>query len=158
MTLAVHADVELFRYVGHEKQLHQETIAFSVSHDHSKLRIYSHYAVMNGPEQKYYLHTIPQFDVTTLDGKEQWTAYKFVNHFYEIWMPDLFKRIFSAIDSFPLDVSVNLSQQPELPFTEQSGLLHDFSIYNMVQLIVGSWSAQGKADDQSTTSNEKPPT
>lgn len=72
-------------------------------------------------------------------------------------MPEPFKKIFSAIDSFPLDVSFSLSQQPELPFTEQSGLLHDFGIYNLAQLIVDSWSAQEKADDQSTTLNEKPP-
>lgn len=73
MTLAVRADVELFRYVGHEKELHQETIAFSISHDHSKLWTYSHYAVINGPEQKDYRHTIPKFDakfdVTALDAK-----------------------------------------------------------------------------------------
>ncbi len=40
MTLAVRAVVELFRYVGREKELDREILAFSISHDHRSVRIY----------------------------------------------------------------------------------------------------------------------
>jgi hypothetical protein len=40
------AIVELFQYVGREKELDREILAFSVSHDHCAVRIYVHYAMI----------------------------------------------------------------------------------------------------------------
>ena len=40
MTLAVRAIVELFQYVGREKELDREILAFSISHDHRAVKIY----------------------------------------------------------------------------------------------------------------------
>ena len=84
MTLAVRAIVELFRYVGREKELDREILAFSISHDHRAVRIYGYYAVIEGKSQKYYRHPIHTFDFTALDGKDKWTAYKFTKNVYEI--------------------------------------------------------------------------
>ena len=42
MMLAVRGVVELFRLVKREKELHQEILAFSISHDHQTVRIYGH--------------------------------------------------------------------------------------------------------------------
>ena len=150
MTLAVRAIVELFRYVGREKELDREILAFSVSHDHRAVRIYGHYAVIEGKSQKYYRHPIHEFSFTALDGKDKWTTYKFTKNVYEIWMPKHFKRICSAIDAFPSGVSFDLSQQSELNFSEQSGLSQDFGAHSLAQSSIGSSSAQAQADDQST--------
>ena len=150
MTLAVRAIVELFRYVGREKELDREILAFSISHDHRAVRIYGHYAVIEGKSQKYYRHPIRTFDFTELDGKDKWTAYKFTKNVYEIWMPKHFEKICSAIDAFPSDMSFDLSQQSELNFPEQSGLSQDFGAHSLAQSSIGSGSAQGQPDDQST--------
>jgi hypothetical protein len=80
----------------------------------------------------------------------QGTAYKFTKNVYETWMPKHFKRICSAIDAFPADVSFDLSQQSELNFPEQSGLSQDFGAYSLSQSSIGSSSAQAQADYQST--------
>ena len=150
MTLAVRAVVELFRYVGREKELHREILAFSISHDHRAVRIYGHYAEIEGKTQKYYRHPIREFSFTELEGREKWTAYKFTKNIYEKWMPKHFDRICSAIDAFPSGVSFDLSQQSELNFTDPSGLSQDFGAQNLAQSSVGSSSARAQADDQST--------
>ena len=84
MTLAVRGVVELFKLVKREKELHQEILAFSISHDYRTVRIYSHYAVIDGPKTTFYRYPIHTFDFTALDGKEKWTAYKFTKNVYNI--------------------------------------------------------------------------
>ncbi|KAK3503320.1 hypothetical protein B0T13DRAFT_493149 [Neurospora crassa] len=98
MTLAVRAIVELFRLVKREDEANRQILAFSVSHDHQSVRIYGHYPVVTEKGTKYYRHPIRKFDFTDLDGKEKWTAYRFIKNVYDIWVPDHFKRICSAID------------------------------------------------------------
>jgi hypothetical protein len=101
MTMALRGIVELFRLVKRETEIHQEILAFSVSHDHSSVRIYGHYPIINGNKITFYRHPIHKFDFTALDGKEKWTAYKFTKNVYDIWMPTHFKRICLVIDELP---------------------------------------------------------
>ncbi|EQL31617.1 hypothetical protein, variant [Blastomyces dermatitidis ATCC 26199] len=109
-TIAVRATIELFKLVKREREVNREILAFSVSHDHTAVRIYGHYAVLEGEKMNFYRHPIHKFDFTTLDGKEKWTAYKFTRNVYDIWMPTHFKRICSAIDQIPPDVDFHISQ------------------------------------------------
>lgn len=84
MTIAVRTIVELFRYVKREKELDQEILAFSISHDHRTARIYGHYTLIDGNNTTFYRHPIHMFDFTALDGKEKWTAFKFVRNAYNV--------------------------------------------------------------------------
>lgn len=127
MTLAVRGVVELFRLVKREREIDREILAFSISHDNCAVRIYGHYPVIDEKNNiSYYRHSIRAFFFTALDGKEKWTAYKFVRNIYDEWMPMHFKRICSAIDDLPPDVSFNLSQSlsvsqhRETQFSQQS--------------------------------------
>lgn len=122
MTIAVRAVVELFRYVKREKELDREILAFSISHDHRTVRIYGHYTLIDGNKTTFYRHPIHTFDFTALDGKEKWTAFKFVRNIYNIWMPTHLNRIRSAIDQLPFDLDFGLSQQSELQFPGDSEL------------------------------------
>ena len=110
MTVAVKGVVELYRAVKRENELDQEILAFSISHDHSTVRIYGHYAIIMGDKTTFYRHPIHKFDFTALDGKDKWTAYKFTKNVYDTWMPIQYKRICSAIDELPSDVDFDLSQ------------------------------------------------
>ncbi|KAK3669157.1 hypothetical protein LTR78_010963 [Recurvomyces mirabilis] len=150
MTIAVRAVVELFRYVKREKEVDGEILAFSISHDHSVVRIYGHYAVIDGAKTMYYRHSIRKFDFTEMDGREKWTAYKFTRNVYDIWMPKHFQRICSAIHEFPPDVNFDVSQQSELQCTEGSGLSRDVEFYSLAQSSAGSGSAEAQADSQSS--------
>ncbi|KAK1240464.1 hypothetical protein MKX07_004492 [Trichoderma sp. CBMAI-0711] len=98
MTLAVQGMTLLFYIVGREQELHRQIVAFSVSHDDRSVRIYGHYPVIDGRDKKYYRHLIREFSFTANDGREKWTAYKFVKNIYDIWMPEHFGRICSVLD------------------------------------------------------------
>jgi hypothetical protein len=75
MALAVRDVVELFRLVKREKELHQEIVAFSISHDYRTVRIYGHYTVIDGPKTTFYRHLIHMLDFIGVHGKEKRTAY-----------------------------------------------------------------------------------
>ncbi|KAL7813248.1 hypothetical protein V8C44DRAFT_349171 [Trichoderma aethiopicum] len=108
-TLAARGIVELFRSVKREHELHRQILSFSVSHDNCSVRIYGHYPVIDGThETKYYRHPIHYFFFTALDGKERWTAYRFIKNVYETWAPDHFKRICSAIDQLPTKLDLDV--------------------------------------------------
>jgi hypothetical protein len=84
MILVVRGVVELFRLVKREKELNQEILAFSISHNDRTVRIYGHYPVIDGPKTTFYRHPIKEFSFTSEDGKEKWTAYKFIKNVYNI--------------------------------------------------------------------------
>jgi len=126
MTLALRGLVELFRLVGREKELHREINGFSISHDDEAVRIYGHYALVNGTENTFYRHPIRKFDFTELDGKEKWTTHTFVRNIYDIWLTPHFKRICSVIDELPLDMNLELSQPSEPQLSETTGLSQQF--------------------------------
>ncbi|OJD14361.1 hypothetical protein AJ78_05296 [Emergomyces pasteurianus Ep9510] len=70
-TIGVRATVELFKLVKREKEINREILAFSISHDHTAVRIYGHYAVLEGKKTNFYRHSIHKFDFTALDAKEK---------------------------------------------------------------------------------------
>ncbi|KAI9162962.1 hypothetical protein HJFPF1_04557 [Paramyrothecium foliicola] len=107
-TLAARGVVELFHKVGREHEVDRRILAFSISHDDLSVRIYGHYPVMCGQEiTEYYRHTIHRFDFTALEGKEKWTAFRFVRNVYDLWMPDHFRNICSAIDQLPQEAELD---------------------------------------------------
>jgi len=110
MTVAVRALVELFRSVKREKELDREILAFSISHDHRSVRIYGHYPVIEGDKTTFYRHPIHEFSFTALDGKEKWTAHKFVKNVYDHHSLKLHRMICSAIDDLPAGINFDLSQ------------------------------------------------
>ena len=110
MTVAVRALVELFRSVKREKELDREILAFSVSHDHRSVRIYGHYPVIKGDETTFYRHPIHELSFTALEGKEKWTAYKFVKNVYDHYSLKIHKLISSGIDDLPAGINFDLSQ------------------------------------------------
>ncbi|KAH7630644.1 hypothetical protein B0T09DRAFT_356872 [Sordaria sp. MPI-SDFR-AT-0083] len=61
--------------------------------------------LITGKDTKYYWQPIRNFVFTELDGKEKWTAYRFNKNIYDIWVPDHFKKICSAIDQLSLGES-----------------------------------------------------
>jgi hypothetical protein len=117
MTLAVRGIVELFRAVEREDEINRKILAFSVSHDHTSVRIYGHYPVIAGKDTKYYRHPIHKFDFTALDGQDKWTAYRFTKNVYDTWMPKHFENICSAIDQLPSDLDFDVP-----PLSEATGL------------------------------------
>ncbi|PQE13553.1 reverse transcriptase protein [Rutstroemia sp. NJR-2017a WRK4] len=101
MALTVRGVVELFMMVGREV----EVLGWSVAYDERRVRICGHYAEFEGrgmgKEIKYYSHEIRSFDFTIIEGKERWTAYRFVRNLYEVWVPRHFERLCEVVDQIP---------------------------------------------------------
>lgn len=151
MTVAVRAIVELHRAVKREKELHQEILAFSVSHDHTSVRIYGHYPLIEGDRTTFYRHPVRKFDFT--DGDEKWTAYKFVKNVYDIWMPIQHKRICSVIDGLPSGIDFGLSQSASFPQSKpQSSQQSDVESTFMQDEVDSQSSAMISQDVTPTTS------
>ncbi|KAK5264343.1 hypothetical protein LTR96_010360 [Exophiala xenobiotica] len=121
MTLAVRAIVELFKLIKREKELHRELLTFSISHDHRTVRLYGYYPVLDGPKTKIHRHEISAFDITSNNGKEKWTTYKFTVAVYHHSLT-LLNRILSIVDDLPPDFALKLTQQSEAQLSEPSGL------------------------------------
>ncbi|RMD41992.1 hypothetical protein DV735_g3134, partial [Chaetothyriales sp. CBS 134920] len=150
MTLAVRAVVELFRLVGREKELHREILAFSISHDDRSVRIYGHYPVINGKDTTFYRHTIHEFCLQGLDGRDKWTAYKFTKNVYETWMPAHLERLCSAIDAIPPDINFEISEGSNLQFSSSSGLSQSVESHQL--------SDSGATGDDETSQEVTPET
>ncbi|KAK0773656.1 hypothetical protein LTR59_015203 [Friedmanniomyces endolithicus] len=151
--VAVRAVVELFRAVKRERELHREFLAFAISHDHRSVRLCGCYSDIDGPETKYYRHPIRTFDVTESDGKEKWTAHKFTKNVYDDWMLIHFKRMYSAIEQIPPDMSFSVSN-PELRFPEQPGLSQDFNAHSIAKSSLDSKSAYVRIETRSSLVDE----
>ncbi|PVH70477.1 hypothetical protein DL98DRAFT_564149 [Cadophora sp. DSE1049] len=152
MTLAVRGVVELFRLVKREKELHQEILAFSISHDHRTVRIYGHYPIIDGKKTTFYRHPIHEFSFTALDGKEKWTAYKFTKNVYDIWMPTHFKRICSVIDMLPPDLDFEVSEQSE---PRESGLSQGLESHHLSDQSSHNAASLEGADSQSSRAEDR---
>jgi hypothetical protein len=118
-SVSIKGIVELFKRVGKQKDLHQELLAFSVSHDNRTVRIYGHYPLIDGDKASFYRHEIKAFDITSEVGKDKWTAYKFTRNVYNIFVPIHLKRLCDAIDllparyNFDIDTSLSFVSEPE---------------------------------------------
>ena len=110
MTVAVRTLVELFRLMKHEKELNQKILAFSISHNHKSMRIYSHYSVIEKDKTTFYCYSIHTFDFTALNKKERWTVYKFIKNVYDHHSLKFHELICSGIDDLSADINFDLSQ------------------------------------------------
>ncbi|KAI9701455.1 MAG: hypothetical protein M1836_001510 [Candelina mexicana] len=100
-SIAVNAVVELYRAVSRQDELHREILAFSVSHDNEAVRIYGHYALIDGASSRFYRHTLRKFDFTEQNGKDKWITYKFTRCVYDTFVPIHLERICDAVDQLP---------------------------------------------------------
>jgi hypothetical protein len=152
-TVALRGLVELFRLVGRENELHQEINGFSFSHSDEYVRVWGHYAVINGRDLTFYRHPIATFGISKTEmGDNRWTAYTLVRNIYELWLPEHFSKICSVIDMLPADLSFEVFEQPESQTQDsemassRSGLSQQLEDYNLADEGV-------TPDYQPTTSN-----
>lgn len=130
----------LFQLVGRETELHREINGFSLSHNDEDVRIWGHYAVIDGKNVKFYRHLISKFIFAPSgEGDQRWKAYKFVKNVYDLWLPDHFKRICAAIDMLPTDLNFEDPYLPKLqsPGTDlsssRSGLSQQLDDYSVTE-------------------------
>ncbi|TAQ88920.1 hypothetical protein B7494_g2756 [Chlorociboria aeruginascens] len=128
----------LFRSVGRENELHREINGFSISQSGLGVRIWGHYAIINGKDVEFDQHLIAQFSISpTAQADERWTAYCFVKNVYDLWLPKHYKRICSIIDMLPADLNFGDSEKLTFSHSGLSQQVDDCSLANE-QVIPGS--------------------
>jgi hypothetical protein len=112
-SIAINAIIQLYRALppkepSHENQviqrveeLDKKILSFSISHDHSMVKIYGHYALIKGVNTTFYRYPVCSFDFTFLNGKERWIAYNFTRKVYDTFAPMHLDRIRTAIAQLP---------------------------------------------------------
>lgn len=122
ISMAVPGIVKLFELIKYAKELHRKIIAFSILHDGKYVGIYGHYAVINDGAAKFYCHPIKNFDFTSKEEKDKWTAYRFTKIVYFEFMPKLHKFISSAINKIPSDTaSAGSNLHPQISLGDSCG-------------------------------------
>lgn len=117
MTIALRAVVELHRQAGDVMAVHRKVLGFSISHDDGIVRIYAHYAEIEGEKTTYFRSSIREFSYADKDAQDRWTSYTFVRNLYTQFAPDHLRRIKEAISRLPdpLALSVGTTTTSDLP-------------------------------------------
>ncbi|PGH16322.1 hypothetical protein AJ79_01864 [Helicocarpus griseus UAMH5409] len=118
MTLTLREVVDLFRIAKLEKHLVRRVLGFSISFDHRSVRIYAHYPVIDSASTNYYRRTIRSCDFTEFDGRDRWTAYKFVRSVYAFWAPRHLALLSEAIDELPMESLQRVFRRQPMPSVE----------------------------------------
>lgn len=108
--------------------LHREILAFTISHDHSTVKIYGHYAFLTeGGKTTFHRYLIRHYAIRDQDGKERWTAYNFVRNVYEHFAPSHLRRIKDAISQLrepnsgsSMPINSNEAKSQEIPASAPS--------------------------------------
>ena len=114
MFIAVRAIVYLHTLAGKDTTaLHRKVLAFSVSHSNDEVRIHAYYPITKGvPKVLYHRHEIAKYFFQANNGRERWTAFRFVASVYQEWAANHLADIRQLLDELPLPAqSTGLSQQ-----------------------------------------------
>ena len=105
--MAVNAILQLYRgeeaphqeprIVSRAEELHRKILVFSISHDHSMVRIYGHYALIEEAKTTFHRYLIRSFGFTKRNSENRWTAYKSGRKVYDHFAPIHLKRIQSGV-------------------------------------------------------------
>ena len=101
MAIALRGLIELYRRSGREAELHRRILTFSISHNESDVRLYGHYAEMEGGKVHYFRHTIRDFKFTDKSGEERWLCYRFSYNVLVKFSAKLLVLIKDGIESIP---------------------------------------------------------
>ena len=98
-SLAVNAVIELHRVLGdsHVSELSGQILVFSVSHDHEQVKIYGHYAILDGTQTTFYRYLFDSFNLNTGLGQHREKVYGFVREVYHKFYRAHLKRICDAL-------------------------------------------------------------
>ena len=121
-SIAVNAVVQLYKAVSREKEVDRKILAFSVSHNNEYVKIYGHYALIQGDRITFYQHPIKKFDFTSEEGKEKWTAYTLVKNLYDKFFPIHLERVKSAIIQLPDPKTLLVSSLTSIVSADESEL------------------------------------
>lgn len=129
---------ELFRLVRRERELHNTISGFSYSHSGEDVRIWAHLIVIHGDGPEFYREPVTRFEIRNqTQADNRWTGWTVTMNIFDLWVPDHFKLICSAIDMLPAGLDFEVSELSELQSADpavalsRSGLSQQLDEYNL---------------------------
>jgi len=108
-SLAVRALVQLYRKVSAAEELDGKVLVFSIAHDVSIIKIYGHFARIDGDTLTFFRHRLYIGDIATdLRSESSCRAHKITRAIYDVFFPQHVARVKSALSrmrgSYQLDL------------------------------------------------------
>ncbi|KXS94533.1 hypothetical protein AC579_9536 [Pseudocercospora musae] len=127
-SIAIRAVIELFRKVSATAEVHQKVLAFSVTHNHSMVMIFAHFATIDGEKTSFYRRLVhlnrfaEDLEFTT------WAkAYKIVRAIYEHFAPQHIHRIRSVLSRMRSPTLASFATQLGIDEDSQASILDQSS-------------------------------
>ncbi|KAI9758104.1 MAG: hypothetical protein M1815_004991 [Lichina confinis] len=101
--MAVNAIFQLFRTVSRQKEIDKTILAFSLSHNHTVVKIYGHFPLVHGNNDRPSIHRriIHNRDTWDEDDDDRWSSYNIIRKIYDELLPQHLERIRSAVANLP---------------------------------------------------------
>lgn len=98
-SMAVNAIIQLHRVLGmdHLIPLSGQVLAFSVSHDNERVKLYGHFAVIEGSKERFYRYPIESFTLNFRNGQGRKRTSDFIRGVYQKVYPKHLTRIREAL-------------------------------------------------------------
>jgi len=119
-TIALRGIVDLYREANRASEVHGRALAFSISPDDNRVRIYVHHPEINGDETTFWRETLKEFNFGNEQGKEKWVCYQFTPNVCQIFALSLVERLKAVIDQLPDPIMQSL--EPAASYDEASVL------------------------------------
>lgn len=87
-SMAVNAIFQLFRTVSRQKELDKEILAFSVSHNYTVVKIYSHFPLVHSDNNRpsSYRRNIHSRNIWDEDDEDRWSSCNIIRKTYDEWI------------------------------------------------------------------------
>ena len=98
-SMAVNAIVQLFRALDGDQasQFSGQVLVFSISHDNERVKLYGHFAVIQGEQTMFYRYFIASFVLNYEESQGRKRTHDFVREVYHSFYPEHLKRIRDAL-------------------------------------------------------------
>jgi len=100
-TVAARAVATLLLAAGRGADVDRQVLAWTVSHDAERVRVWGHYALVQADTTTFHRHLVDTYDFSEDNGDECWNVFRFVRNLYAEWAPGHLERLRSALDGLP---------------------------------------------------------
>lgn len=123
---------------GQRNKKNKKISGFSVSHSDVDVRIWGYLTIIHGKDPEFYREPVAKFDISkTAEADNRWIAWTVAMNILDLWLPDHFERICSAIDMLPARLDFEVSElakfqpsDPELA-SSRTGLSQQLDISSL---------------------------
>lgn len=98
-SLAVNAIIQLYGALGEDKvrELSGYILVFLISHDNERVKLYDHFAVIEGEKTSFYRYAIASFVLNFEENQDPTRTHDFVREIYHTFYPAHLKRVRYAL-------------------------------------------------------------